>query len=118
MLELIQKLIAFKYSCKLAHWKSTTYAQHLLYDRLQEGMDDLIDDIAERYFMAGKQTKQLSAKVLDPKYVNADLSAAIKDILQTIDKLMAKGNLSEGVESLITDIASQFLGKLALVDLK
>jgi DNA-binding ferritin-like protein len=118
MLELIQKLIAFKYSAKLAHWKSSTYAHHLLCDRLQEDIDEIVDNIAEQYFMAGKQAASLTAAVLEQKYVNADLVAAIKDILATIDGLVAKGDLSEGMTSLVTDIASQFLGKLALADLK
>jgi DNA-binding ferritin-like protein len=118
MLELVQKLIAFKYSAKLAHWQSASYAQHLLCDRLQEGIDEIVDDLAEQYFMAGKQTALLSAAVLEPKLVTADLAAAIKDILTTIDKLVAKGDLSEGIASLVTDTASQFLGKLALVNLK
>jgi DNA-binding ferritin-like protein len=118
MLELIQKIIAFKYSAKLAHWKSTNYAQHLLYDRLQEDLDDIVDGIAEQYYMAGGQAASLSAAVLEPKYVTADLAAAIKGILATIDQLVAKGDLSEGITSLVTDTASQFLGKLALVNLK
>jgi len=118
MLELIQKLIAFKYSCKLAHWKATGYADHLLYDRLQEGLDEIIDNVAEQYFMAGKRTKQLSAAVLEPKYVKADVSAGIEDVLETIDKLVASGKLSEGINSLVTDTASKFLGKQALIGLK
>ncbi|MDR0532993.1 MAG: DUF5856 family protein [Verrucomicrobiales bacterium] len=118
MLELIQKLIAFKYSCKLAHWKATGYADHLLYDRLQEGLDDIIDDVAEQYFMAGKQAKQLTAAVLEPKYINSDVAAAIEDILKTIDKAVASGELSEGITSLVTDTASKFLGKQALIGLK
>ncbi|MDR1192058.1 MAG: DUF5856 family protein [Verrucomicrobiales bacterium] len=118
MLELIQRIIAFKYSAKLAHWQSTGYAHHLLCDRLQEGIDDIVDDVAEQYFMAGKQAGALSAAVLEPKYITVDLAAAIKDILATIDREIATGKLSEGITSLVTDIASQFLGKLALVDLK
>ena len=118
MLELIQKLVAFKYSAKLAHWQSSTYARHLLCDRLQEGIDDIVDDIAEQYFMAGKQAAALSPAVLEPKLVTDDLVVAIKDILSTIDKLVATGDLSEGMTSMVTDLASQFLGKLALADLK
>ncbi|MDR1144619.1 MAG: DUF5856 family protein [Verrucomicrobiales bacterium] len=118
MLTLVQQLIAFKYSAKLAHWKTTNYTQHLLYDRLQEGVDDLVDEIAEQYFMASGQADALSATVLEPKLVNPDVVAAINSVLKTIDTLVAQGGLSEGINSLITDIASQFLGKLALAKLK
>ncbi|MDR0532757.1 MAG: hypothetical protein LBH01_02265 [Verrucomicrobiales bacterium] len=118
MLELLQKLIAFKYACKLSHWKASSYAEHLPYDRLQEDLGEMADNVAEQYFMAGKKTEQLTATVLEPKYIDIGVATAIRDILETIDKAVASGELSEGMASLLADTASKFLGKQALIGLK
>ena len=45
----MERLIDFKYSCKLNHWTTKSYSEHLLFDRLQEGIDDIVDNIAEKY---------------------------------------------------------------------
>ena len=52
MYELLQHLIAFKYACKINHWSSDKYAEHLLFDRLSENIDNWVDSISECYFMA------------------------------------------------------------------
>ncbi|MDR0532761.1 MAG: hypothetical protein LBH01_02285 [Verrucomicrobiales bacterium] len=62
MLELPQKLIAFKYSCKLSYRKAANYAEHLLYELLQEDQDERGDNFAEQYFMTGKKTVQLTRR--------------------------------------------------------
>ncbi len=118
MFELMQKLVAFKYACKLNHWETKSYAEHLLFDRLQEGIDDLVDDIAEKYFMAmGQNSAENLRNILQPSMINMDLKAFIKDIIQTTEKI-CKEEKSESVIAMISGIGETFLGKLALVDLK
>lgn len=81
MFELMQKLVAFKYSCKLNHWATKNYSEHLLFDRLQDGVDDLVDNIAEQYYMAQGKGKELNANLLEPKLINYDLGKSTRDII-------------------------------------
>lgn len=118
MLELIQRLIAFKYSCKLNHWNTDSYAKHLLFDRLQEDVDDMIDKIAEEYFMANNKKTDLTSAVLQNKYINLDLIESAHDINTHINKILTNKVFSEGIISLLGTIAECFDGKLALLTLK
>lgn len=118
MLELMQRMVAFKYSCKLNHWNTDQYAQHLLFDRLQENMDDLVDDVAEQYFMANKKQKELTADVLKKEYINRDLEKGIKDVINLIEEMMNDEKFTEGEQSLLSGLSQEFYAKLALVNLK
>ena len=71
MFELMQKLVAFKYSCKLNHWTTTSYSQHLLFDRLQEDIDELVDSIGEMYFMGLNKKAELSNNLLNPAAISS-----------------------------------------------
>jgi len=117
MLELIQRLIAFKYSCKLNHWKTDSYAKHLLFDRLQEDIDDFVDKIAEEYFMAIAKKKDLEQTILETKYIDKDLMKLSKDINKHIDKIMKDKKLSQGIIALLSNINENFYGKIALLTL-
>ncbi len=118
MFELLQKLIAFKYSCKLNHWTTNEYSMHLLFDRLQEDMDDIIDDVAEKYFMAGGKKTELNKDVLDNSRININLVEGSNDIIAFIDNLVDTGNFPEGINSLLGGIQEGFTEKLALLSLK
>lgn len=117
MLELIQQLIAFKYACKLNHWQAKSYGAHLLYDRLIENIDDFVDDIAEKVYMASGSAAELSPDILRPELVNTDLVEAIAGILEKIDELLASPEQPEGIPTLLGDISKDFLTKLALARL-
>lgn len=115
MLELIQRLIAYKYACKLRHWQSSNYGMHLLYDRLIEDIDGWVDDLAEKMFMASGEAGSLTADILDPQYVEADIVTACTQILELVDRLVVENQEPEGIPSLLGDISKDFLTKLALV---
>ena len=118
MLELMQRLIAFKYSCKLNHWGTNEYAKHLLFDRLQEGIDDFVDNIAEEYFMANNKKSDLKANVMSPNFVNQDLIKSCQEINAHIEKIINDEKFSQGILSLLGNIAEAFDEKLALLTLK
>lgn len=117
MLELTQRLVAFKYSCKLSHWKTDSYAKHLLFDRLQEDTDDFVDKIAEGYFMATKKQDNLDQTILQTKYIDKDLTKLAKDIIAHIETTIDSEKLSQGMLSLLGNISESFDGKLALLRL-
>ncbi len=118
MFELIQILIAFKYSCKMNHWKTDTYSHHLLFDRLQEDMDDIIDDVAEKYFMASGKKSQIAADPLKSELIELDLPKGVDNILNHINTLLESGEYSEGVQSLLSGISEAMTEKLALLSMK
>lgn len=114
MLELIQRLIAYKYACKLRHWQARNYGAHLLYDRLIENVDNWVDDLAEKIYMAAGEAGALTQDILNPQYVETDIVGACTHILELIDRLASDNSEPEGVPSLLGDISKDFLTKLAL----
>ncbi len=115
MLELIQRLIAYKYACKLKHWQARNYGQHLLYDRLIENIDKWVDDLAEKIFMASGEASALNRDILSPDLVNTDLIESIRQVFENIERLKSENNEPEGIPTLLGDISKDFLTKLALV---
>ncbi|MDR2412675.1 MAG: DUF5856 family protein [Rickettsiales bacterium] len=114
MFKLLQHLIAFKYACKLNHWQTDSYSEHLLFDRLAEGIDNSADDIAEKYFMAADDKKTLKPELLNPKMINKDLVKMCHDIIEHLEELQNDGTLDKGMDSLLSGIEEDFLTKLAL----
>lgn len=117
MYELIQHLIAFKYACKINHWSTDDYSQHLLYDRLTEDLDTWADAIAETYFMAGDKKSVFKENILNPKFVNRNLVKACENIISHLEELQNDDETNEGLNSLLSSIEEGFLNKLALAKL-
>lgn len=117
MYELIQHLIAFKYACKMNHWSTDSYEQHLLFDRLTEHVDDWADNVAESYFMADDNKKVFRPDLLNPRMIDRNLVRMIESILSHLEELQDDDELNEGAKSLLGDIEADFLVKLALAKL-
>lgn len=117
MYELMQHLIAFKYACKNNHWSTDKYASHLLFDRLAGDVDDWVDQIAESYFMAGDEKNIFKSDILNPRLIEKNLVRMCESIISHLEDLQSDDDLNEGAKSLLGDIESAFLGKLALAKL-
>ena len=117
MYTLIQHLIAFKYSCKINHWSTDSYSEHLLFDRLTQDLDTWADNIAESHFMALDKKAIFKADLINPKLISKDLVKSCETIISYLEKLQNDDDLNEGDLSLLGDIESAFLGKLALAKL-
>jgi DNA-binding ferritin-like protein len=117
MYELLQHLIALKYSCKINHWSTDDYSRHLLFDRLSEDIDDWIDKIAERYFMATEDKNVFKANILNPKFINQDIVRKCMQLIEIIERMIANQEVNQGMQSLLTDVESGLLNKLALAKL-
>lgn len=117
MYELMQHLIAFKYACKINHWSTDAYSQHLLFDRLTADIDTWVDAIAETYFMAANNKKVFKADILNPKFINRDLVKSCETIISHLEELQNDDELNEGMNSLLSGIEEGFLNKLALAKL-
>jgi len=117
MLELMKTLIALKYSCKNNHWKTNSYAEHLLFDRLQEDIDEMVDDIAEKYFMSFGKQKEISADILSGK-INTNITDAIEAIIKHTEAMADSGDYDEGMMSMLTGISENLHQKRTLSRLK
>jgi len=117
MYELLQRLVAFKYACKINHWKSVAYAPHLLYDRLAEDIDTWVDSVAESHFMAADEKDVFKPDLLNPKMIDKNLVKLCESVILHIENLLDDDSLNEGAKSLLGDIEAAFLGKLALAKL-
>ena len=117
MYELIQHLIAFKYTCKINHWSTDNYSKHLLFDRLTEDLDTWVDSIAETYFMANDKKTVFKSDILNPKYINRDLVKSCESIISHLEELQNDNETNEGMNSLLSGIEEGFLNKLALAKL-
>ena len=117
MYELLQHLIAFKYACKINHWTTNKYADHLLFDRLTEEIDDWVDNISETYFMAMDNKNVFKANILNSKLIENDLIKMCETIISHLEELQNDGELNEGMRSLLSAIEEGFLNKMALAKL-
>ncbi len=117
MYELLQYLIAFKYACKINHWTSEKYADHLLFDRLTEEIDDWVDSISEAYFMSMDNKSVFKPNLLNPKFIEKDLTKMCENIISRLEELQNDDELNEGMRSLLSAIEEGFLVKMALTKL-
>ena len=117
MYKLIQHLIAFKYACKINHWSTDKYSDHLLFDRLTSDIDTWVDAIAETYFMAMDKKTVFKPDLLVPKYINNNLVKSCEIIISMLEELQNDDELNEGLNSLLSAIEEGFLNKLALAKL-
>lgn len=117
MYELLQHLIALKYSCKINHWATDDYSRHLLYDRLCEGIDTFVDKIAERYFMSRDEKNVFKENILNPKFIELDIVKKCMQLIELIERMIADQEVNQGMTSLLTDIESELLNKVALARL-
>ena len=116
MYQLMQHLIAFKYACKINHWSTDDYAQHLRFDRLSQDIDTWVDSIAECYFMAGDNKKVFRPDLLAPKMIDRNLVKMCESIIMHLEEIQ-ENDLNEGLASLLSAIEEGFLNKLALAKL-
>lgn len=116
MYQLMQHMIAFKYACKINHWSTDNYSQHLLFDRLSEDIDKWVDAIAECYFMADDNKKVFRPDLLAPKMIERNLVKMCESIILHLEDLQ-ENDLNEGLASLLSAIEEGFLNKLALAKL-
>lgn len=117
MYELLQYLIAFKYACKINHWTSEKYADHLLFDRLTEEIDDWVDSISEAYFMSMDNKSVFKPNLLNQKFIEKDLTKMCENIISRLEELQNDDELNEGMRSLLSAIEEGFLVKMALTKL-
>lgn len=57
-------LIALKQYIKQYHWQAKSYQEHILADKLEEGLEDYIDEVAELSVVIDLSDESLKANML------------------------------------------------------
>lgn len=120
MRDIIVYLIALKQTVKQYHWFANGYAEHILADKLEDGLDDEIDELAE-LILAVDENTNLSADYLlreaAGKVISAGQKPSSQVILQNIANMcgsileLAKNNK---VNNPMVELAfSDYLGRLS-----
>ncbi len=128
MKDVVARLHAFKVSAKLIHWKLTGsqfLELHEFMDEVAEPIDDFIDSLMERYFMA-EETNSLKSienifKIESTKYYVEDFNnteSMIRFLLNLADEIkigIDDINTYRGVNAILDEISSHMLKVKALL---
>lgn len=94
MRKILITLIALKQAIKQYHWQATSYQEHILADKLEEDLEDYIDETAELSVLTENNSSHLEAKNLLGK---ASLALPGKPNLKLIDILELLSELQEAI---------------------
>lgn len=94
MEKILVALIAIKQAIKQYHWQTNSYQTHILADKLEEGLEDYIDEVAELSVLTQPNDRHLEAKNLLEKSSNFLTKVGY---LQLIDILELFGKLQDAI---------------------
>ena len=126
MKDILVTLIALKQYIKQYHWQAKSYQEHILADKLEEDLEDYIDETAELSVVVEQSDEHLQANgLLD---VAAKILPEGKAELQQVALLLIRLNqqLKElkpkagemGVEDLLSRLSNSILRKIYLIHLQ
>lgn len=120
-------LIALKQYIKQYHWQAKSYQEHILADKLEEGLEDYIDEVAELSVVIDLSDESLKANILLGKaslYLEgkgkADLlniAQVLSDLGDEIDRVNDKAE-ALGIKDLCGRLTNSLLRKIYLIQLQ
>jgi DNA-binding ferritin-like protein len=128
--KLIEYLIAIQNFCRDLHYTvkgESFYSKHLLADRIQENLNEYLDQIKEIFFLASYKEPLPSGEYLSratsliPQIANEDKAnfVSMQNLLVvTLEHIESLQNLTKGEENLIGAIAQDLQNSLGLVNLQ
>lgn len=127
MQEILILLIAIKQLIKQYHWQAKSYQEHILADKLEEDLEDYIDEVAELSVVIDLSDESLKANVLLGKaslYLEgkgkADLlniAQVLSDLGDEIDRVNDKAE-ALGIKDLCGRLSNSLLRKIYLIQLQ
>ena len=128
MLEIISRLIALKNTLKLYHWniKGQAFnADHPYLDEIEEPIDNFIDELIEKYFMAVDRTnlpvlfdvfKTESSKYYgeysqDPEIIFKNIENMLIDLQDLIEDF----DTYRGVNAILDELSAHLLKYIGLI---
>ena len=127
MKEILVTLIALKQYIKQYHWQAKSYQEHILADKLEEGIEDYIDETAELSVVVEQTDEHLQAGKLLAGAATILPEGADSTLRQIALLLVAlNDNLKElkpkagemGVEDLFSRLSNSILRKIYLIHLQ
>lgn len=127
MQEILILLIAIKQYIKQYHWQAKSYQEHILADKLEEDLEDYIDEVAELSIVAELSEKQVKAKDLLDKAAQClgnedkvDLLSIMNLFVSLSDEVNAFEEKAEalGLKDLCGRLSNTILRKIYLIHLQ
>jgi DNA-binding ferritin-like protein len=127
MKDILVTLIALKQYIKQYHWQAKSYQEHILADKLEEGLEDYIDETAElsvvveqtdEHLQAGKLLAE--AATILPEGADSTLRQIALLLVALSDRMQdLKHKAGEmGVEDLLSRLSNSILRKIYLIHLQ
>lgn len=119
--DLIVNLMVIKGYAKDLHYNIADYSIHLLADRVQDGLDDFIDEIKENCLLAkgydvlrSHEYYSKAASVLSNQIILEDLKGFILDALHDLELI---NNISVGDSDLLGRIGAKLQNDLGVINI-
>lgn len=123
MNKFIVQLLAFKMYVKQFHWLAKGYENHILADKLEEDLDDYIDEAAELYNVNNDTPDSMYAKnILDgaSNYLNSasvyrgeDMNLHIDSMLKMAGQIIEDCSVNPGAEGVVKQAYSDYYSRLS-----
>lgn len=120
-------LIAIKQFIKQYHWQASSYQEHILADKLEEDLEDYIDEVAELSVLAENDDRKLEAKLLLGEATNflngkgnatlLNIANAFSELAEELHQLSAKTEYI-GLNDLYGRLSNLILRKIYLIQLQ
>lgn len=124
MNRMIVLLLAFKMYVKQFHWLAKGYENHILADKLEEDLDDYIDEAAELYNVNSEFRDSLYAKNLLEfasnylknqigAYTGSDMNLHIDSMLKMAGQIIEDCSANPGAEGVVKQAYSDYYSRLS-----
>ena len=103
---------------KTLHWEALGYADHLLYDRVADGIQDDIDAVMEAAFLPFYELKIGKNIIVNSVPASTDATSLLSYIEGTIDLVensLKNNNVLEGVKNVLSNVSNNLLVKQMLL---
>lgn len=123
MSRFVSMLLAFKMYVKQYHWLARGYENHILADKLEEDLDDYIDEAAELYNVNNDTQDNLYAKViLDYSsnwlngagiYKGTDMKLHLDTLLKLAGQIIEECATNTGAEGAVKQAYGDYYSRLS-----
>lgn len=122
MKNLLQTLIGLKQYIKQYHWLAKGYENHILADKLEDGLEEQIDELAELGLASFSEDSDFYAKdllsgagtTLENAYTGTDMTETLKAIAGLFGNILTLSKQTQ--EELKDHLTGQNLAELAFSD--
>lgn len=127
MKDILVTLISLKQYIKQYHWQAKSYQEHILADKLEEGLEDYIEETAELSVVVEQTDEHLQAGKLlaeAANIVSEDNESPLRKIAYLLVALnedlkkLKQNTVEMGVEDLFSRLSNSILRKIYLIHLQ